>query len=358
MQKIQVWQVSKTDGNAQEVKSLGEVAGMEAEDLLEELLVQKPDMLMPNLKLVGRQTPTQGGPLDLLGVDEEGRLVVFELKRGVLRREVVAQVIDYAAQLNGMAADELSDHISERSGEGGIEKIDDFRDWYEESFPSDEADYTRPPRLALVGLGADDATRAMVSFLAESGVDITLITFHGFVQNEDLLLARQVEVESSPPPTGGGSTKADRLRALEQNARALGFWETMEDIRQTAERSMDWGVYVHPTQAKYGFYLQELTERGNLSHRIYCGAWLDQSHHRVCLEFGERAFRVASEALDSLLADHGGQRDKDWASLSLTSPDGWDKVREDVSKAFAAIYVGWKAWRESGYQASAEPEDE
>ena len=57
-------------------------------------------MLMPGLKLVGRQTPTEGGPLDLLGVDEDGRLVVFELKREMLSREAVAQVIDYASYLD------------------------------------------------------------------------------------------------------------------------------------------------------------------------------------------------------------------------------------------------------------------
>ena len=94
-------------------------------------------MLMANLKLVGRQVETQDGPLDLLGVDEEGRLVVFELKRGTLRREAVAQVIDYAAQLHGMAGDELAEHIAERSGEGGIPKIGSFQEWYEENFPSE-----------------------------------------------------------------------------------------------------------------------------------------------------------------------------------------------------------------------------
>ena len=50
-------------------------------------------MLMPGLTLVGRQTPTGSGWLDLLGVDEDGKLVVFELKRGKLTREAVAQAI-------------------------------------------------------------------------------------------------------------------------------------------------------------------------------------------------------------------------------------------------------------------------
>ena len=54
----------------------------ESERLLEDTLVNNPDMLVPGLSLVSRQARTEDGWLDLLGVDEDGRLVVFELKRG------------------------------------------------------------------------------------------------------------------------------------------------------------------------------------------------------------------------------------------------------------------------------------
>ena len=59
-----------------------EVANTETEHLLEDLLVASPQLLEPGLKLIGRQVPTDGGPLDLLGVDQDGRITVFELKRG------------------------------------------------------------------------------------------------------------------------------------------------------------------------------------------------------------------------------------------------------------------------------------
>ena len=55
---------------------------------------------MEPLTLVGRQTPTEGGPLDLLGVDGDGKLVVFELKRGTLLRDAVAQILDYASPIS------------------------------------------------------------------------------------------------------------------------------------------------------------------------------------------------------------------------------------------------------------------
>ena len=77
---------------------------------------------------------------------------------------------------------DLANHISERSGSGGIEKIEDFEEWYDsQSFEVEGLDALLPPRLFLVGLGADGRTERMVKFLADnSGMDISLLTFHGF----------------------------------------------------------------------------------------------------------------------------------------------------------------------------------
>ena len=91
-------------------------AGMDSEERLEEILVKNPEMLIPGLTLVGRQTATDGGPLDLLGVDSDGRLVLFELKRGSLSRDAVAQIIDYASDLESMGIDALADRIVAHKG--------------------------------------------------------------------------------------------------------------------------------------------------------------------------------------------------------------------------------------------------
>ncbi|MCX5892698.1 MAG: hypothetical protein NTW80_06960, partial [Deltaproteobacteria bacterium] len=64
-------------------------------------------------------------------------MVVFELKRGTLTRDAVAQIIDYGSYLSELGTDELISHISERSGKLGIEKIDNFNAWYQEQFSKD-----------------------------------------------------------------------------------------------------------------------------------------------------------------------------------------------------------------------------
>ena len=142
MEDIQIWSI---DGS--QVSQLEPSSRMESERLLEETLVSNQGLLLEDLTLVGRQTPTEGGPLDLLGVDGDGRLVVFELKRGTLSRDAVAQVIDYASDLDRMDLIDLSNHISERSGEHSIEKIEDFQDWYNQGFG--ELESLKPLRMFL-----------------------------------------------------------------------------------------------------------------------------------------------------------------------------------------------------------------
>lgn len=192
--ELSIWTIH-ADDTVKNVETVSEEANL-AEKRLEEMLVQRPDMLEPDIQLVGRQTPTDGGPSDLLGVDTDGRLVVFELKRGSVTRDAVTQCIDYASALDAMDPDkELARHIAEHSGTHGIEKIDDFKAWYErdanENEHEKELSTLLPPRLVLVGLGVDDRAERMARFLRARGVDISVLTFYGFQHGGETLLARR-----------------------------------------------------------------------------------------------------------------------------------------------------------------------
>ena len=83
-----------------------------------------PDLLMDGLTLIGRQVSTDGGPLDLLGIDADGRLVVFELKRGTLTRDAVAQVLDYASGLATLDTVRFGALIEKHSGRHGVDRIE------------------------------------------------------------------------------------------------------------------------------------------------------------------------------------------------------------------------------------------
>ena len=156
--EIRIWALDGSSDNAEPVSPTDRV---EREDYLEIVLVKNPHMLMPGLTLVGRQMPTDSGPLDLLGIDREGRLVVFELKRGKLTRDAIAQAIDYCSYLESLPETELVTYIEDHSGKSGIDKISDFASWYDERQGGKELTSLRPTAIVLVGLGIDERAQRM-----------------------------------------------------------------------------------------------------------------------------------------------------------------------------------------------------
>lgn len=193
----------------------------DAEALLEEVFLRNPSMLMPGLQLVGRQLTTANGSLDLLGIDSEGRLVVFELKRGTLTRNAVAQAIDYASWLDSLDDDDLWTRISENSRQDGIGHIENFEAWYDDHDNWDSLESLRPVRIVLVGLGADESAQRMADWLAAKGTEIDLLTFLGFSCGEHTLLARQLdsgdEVRRRTRPDQTAGRRA-RIRAARRDA--------------------------------------------------------------------------------------------------------------------------------------------
>ena len=245
---------------------------METEGLLEETLVNNPDMLMPGLTLVGRQTRTEGGPLDLLGVDRDGRLVLFELKRGSLNRDAVAQVLDYGSWLETLDDEALAQHIANSSGHRGIDNIEDFAEWYGGRWSTQELSELRPMRLFLVGLGVNDTTVRMVQFLANGGIDISLLTFLGFRHGDETLLARQVQVKVPEEPEN--ISQPHRRRRSRRGSREL-----LE--QRIDEHTAEWPE----ARALWDAILQMFRENCPGVEEIASGGESDWSRHRLNLRF-------------------------------------------------------------------------
>lgn len=241
---IGIWEIDRT---SQAGTKLDLAERIETEEMLEAVLVANPEMLMQGLSLVGRQVPVETGFVDLLGIDEDGRLVVFELKREKLTRAAVAQVLDYCTYLETLSDSEIGTLLAERSGKDGIEKIGDFEEWY----GSQRGESIRPVKMVLVGLGLDVSAHRMVSYLADRGIDIRLVTFHGYVHGGGMLLARQVRAADDPRPSSG---KAPRASDLNRKATEHGVAEMWKDARE----SLDYSVRTYYTKSGIT-YLQRTT---------------------------------------------------------------------------------------------------
>lgn len=357
MKEIRLWRISVDEGEHPTVAQLEGVHQTKTEELLEETIVSRPGLLLQGLKLVGRQTDTPGGPLDLLGVDGDGQMVVFELKRGTLTREAVAQVIDYGSYLSELDPEELSNHISERSGRLGIEKIDDFLSWYQEQFARS---LSRPqkPKLVLVGLGADDRTRRIVSFLADSEVDISLITFHAFAEGDKILLARQVEVEAKPPIGTTAVTKKGNLAKLKERVASLGVDEFYYEMARFCQKQLS--AYQWPNPSGYSYYLPELTESGSESNRVFVSLYLSDARPReVQVRIHPRAMDAASDLLTSQEAssEHMQFRPDGGAEVWISSMQHWNETTPFFEKLCRAIVAGWKKRREQHASSETQPGD-
>ena len=252
MEKIELWEVAS--GRDTATSLLSTIDSTKTEEELEEILVRSPDMLERGLQLVGRQTPMSGGGyLDLLAVDGDGRLVVFELKRGTLSRDAVAQVVDYASDLNEMELDDLGKLVAGNSGRDDVPKIDDFGDWYNRQYDGKPIESLKPPRMVLVGLGVDNAAERMVNFLVDREVEISLVTFQGFEHDAKTLLARYVEVDSkSAKPSTSPYAPFERLAQAPKTQELLetvtemfmrqhsGFWKSHSSSRRNFLLEYSW----------------------------------------------------------------------------------------------------------------------
>ncbi len=343
MDEVKIWALD-ADSNVTPLASKDQTG---TESLLEETLVRNPDLLIPGLRLVGRQTPTDGGPLDLLGVDEDGRLVVFELKRGTLSRDAVAQIIDYASDLDAKNDVALAEHIAANSGVGGIDRVEDFVEWYSENTDGQSLDSLRPLRLFLIGLGADERTERMVRFLAENtGMDISLLTFHGFAYDGKTLLARQVEVEAAADPGPRPSRRylsAEKKRELfRRNLEASGMSDTFSAVERMFETkwlrfSTDQGVW--GLSVKY---------QGLTYARIYLG---ERNERNVCIVFFPRAKELCRDEFRQPLEEIGHST---WPKnreplddpateihFKLTA-EAWEQHKERLSALTTAVYEAWE----------------
>lgn len=340
--ELKIWALR--EGN--EAEPVASVASVTLEDVLEDTLVRRPEMLEAGLHLVGRQTPTEGGPLDLLGVDAGGRLVVYELKREKLTREAVTQCVDYASALNAMPPEELAAFIAEHSGERRIDKIEDFGEWYQEAFAENELDDLLPPRLVLVGLGVDERAERMAKFLSQGGIDISVLTFHGFRHEGKTLLARQVEVERDTTllTRRTGQSAAERRIALQNRLKEQGLTGLFDDVDETLQEAL-------PDAArKYGAVGVNYRLPAGSNRRRFCHLWVTGTGLSVVWYPATNYSPDALEALKAEAAECGWRpvdNDRNYGLL-IDNTEQWDQRCEGLVRFIKAALESWNPTPQGG----------
>ncbi len=168
--EIKSWEI--VEGELREVSTnLVDQGRLEKQDL-ENWIVSNPEILGSDIAIIGRQIITKSGPLDILGIDNNGNVVIIELKRDRLPREVLAQAIDYASDVSQWSLDKLSEITSKNTEKS----LDDFLSESFEDINIETVSINQVQRILLVGFAIDDSLERMISWLSDNfGVNINAV---------------------------------------------------------------------------------------------------------------------------------------------------------------------------------------
>ena len=208
------------------VVSVAREARFDSEEQLHRAVAEHPEVLpsedvgVDPLVAVANELDLGSGPLDLLAVDAQGRLVIVEFKRGTENpdvRKVVAQVLDYGSSLWRLSyedleqrsracapgfPDSLAEHVEERLRRLG-------EDFDQEAFRTGVSRCLESGAFVFlyVGRDLDERTRRVMTFLAE-GARMTFFAvevdhFHAGDAHTSVLVPRTAFVPSWVSAPGG-----------------------------------------------------------------------------------------------------------------------------------------------------------
>lgn len=159
--EIRTWEIM--DDKLTEVTTTLAECGKKERDHLEKWVKAEPKILGDDIKIIGEQIRTSSGPIDYLGIDNKGNLVIIELKRDKLPREVLAQVIDYASDISRWDSDRISEVCVHYTGQS----LDDFVSENFEDIDHESFLINNSQRLLLVGFSIDSSLSRMIEWLSD-----------------------------------------------------------------------------------------------------------------------------------------------------------------------------------------------
>lgn len=233
---------------------------LELEKHLENWLENSPEQTLAqeDFLWIGRQTSAtdEDGTIfsDLFGVDSEGNLVIAELKKGRTPRDIIAQILDYAAWADDLSDAQIRDLAETyfKTREGFEEKT--FDEAFREAFDIPETDEL--PRLNDGGLRLFIVAEEIPSrvarvcrFLRSShGVNVSCIDISIFqteshevlvstetvVGDEDFTVPKAQQQYAAPPRRWAGDKPFDQvvLEKVEELMQGDKEFFTLKEVRK------------------------------------------------------------------------------------------------------------------------------
>ena len=175
---------------------------------LEHFLCNHIQLLNRGWLVIGEQVRTSAGKLiDILCMDHSGNMIVVELKKDLTPRDVTAQVIDYAASVSKLSAEDIAQiYLNYSKGEQTLNAA--YRNKYGTEL--DEATVNETVKMVIVAAKMDNGTERIIRFLRDTyQVDINILFFQVFRCGEQRLISRAWLAEDMEESTGAEVSRKD-----------------------------------------------------------------------------------------------------------------------------------------------------
>ncbi len=186
--EIKSWQI--VDGKLVPLESSLVNDGKKEKDDLEQWIKSNPQILGEDIVIIGEQVQTSSGPLDFLGIDNNGNTVIVELKRDKLPREALAQAIDYASDVANWDVDRFREICQKYTSQN----LEDLLQERFEDITIEELAINQSQRLLLVGTAVEEALGRMIEWLSDSynlGINAVVLNY-AKTKHGDAILSRMV----------------------------------------------------------------------------------------------------------------------------------------------------------------------
>lgn len=166
---------------------------LDTEALLEEQIFKDISILNANWLLIGRQVYTDFGKyVDLLAIDASGSIIVIELKKHKTPRDVVAQTIDYAAWVEKLPTDRISQIYQAFSTQYQLpHKTLDEAFLVKFGNKPEEDEVNSSHQMVVVAAELDSSTERIINYLNDkASVAVNAVFFSVFEDGNNQYLSR------------------------------------------------------------------------------------------------------------------------------------------------------------------------
>ncbi len=241
---------------------------------LQSAIANNPQILFketePKVFLVKREVILpSAGRLDILLVDENGVPVAVEVKMSKniqSRREVVAQVFDYAADLNDLTIDELDDLVGQSLQEILINPEKNINNWRICGANLRSGIL----RIVIAVDGCNDNLTRIVSYMnAHSDIDVRLVEIHkydnGGVLVPNIIVGGREENSNGTQPKINITqiallnTVADAFNSIESQFKAIGTTKRYRVIRNNWPDPIHYEWMLYARKISIEFHIENKT---------------------------------------------------------------------------------------------------